>query len=149
MQGRGEGLDKKVVGRPEEGQGDTEDQGGVQGGVVLGREAGRGGVKQDQEAEQGDTHEVTRDHGPGGQARAQGRQELQRDRQGQRLGGDDAHRGRHGHNVAHHGLQAGDHGKKETEGQERERGRGRGPGRPSGWGRPDVMTTGTHKRAVQ
>ena len=106
------------------GQGKTEDLGEGQGGMELGR----------QEAEQGDTHEVTRDHGPGGQAQAQGRQELQRDRQGQRLGRDDAHRGRLAHSVAHHGLHAGDHGKKETEGQERERGRGRGGGGEGGGG---------------
>ena len=97
--------------------------------MVMGRpEEGQGGKERDQEAEQGDTHEGTRDHGPRGQAQAQGRRELQQDQQGRRLCMDDAHRGRRGHNGGHHGLHAGDHDKKETEGQERERGRGRGGG---------------------
>ena len=84
-------------------------------------------------------------------------QEHLRERQGQRLGRDDAHRDRlahngahHGHHgsnshddthygqlardVAHHGRHAGDHGKKETEGQERERGRGRRGGGAGGGG---------------
>ena len=42
VQGRGAGLGRMVLGRPEEGQGDTEDQGRVQGGAVLGKEARRG-----------------------------------------------------------------------------------------------------------
>ena len=58
------------------------------------------------------------------------------------------HYGQLARDVAHHGLHAGDHGKKETEGQERERGRGRGGGESTkkeikelgrGRGRPDVI----------
>ena len=52
------------------------------GGPSEGPDEGQGGVKRDQEAEQGDTHEVTRDHGPRGQAQDQGRRELQQDQQG-------------------------------------------------------------------